>query len=71
MPVATEVRGISRHDHKMPSARPDLLQAARADVGLVGLKGMDQANLDRPAQRGIKAQSRIPAITAKATSTMT
>jgi hypothetical protein len=41
MPVAAPVRVPSRHDHHMAEAWRDLLLAARADVGLASLKGMD------------------------------
>jgi hypothetical protein len=71
MPVAPKIWGVGRHDHQMPGARPDFLQAAGTQVGLDGLKRMDQADLDGPVQRGISAQSRITAITANAMITMT
>jgi hypothetical protein len=71
MPVTPEIGRVGRHDHEMAGARPDLLEAPRAQVGLLGLKGMDQADLQRPAQRGINAHSRITAITTKAAMTMT
>jgi hypothetical protein len=71
MPVAPQIRGVGRYDHKVPGARHDLLQASGTEVGLVGLKWMDQTDLDGPVQRGIRAQSKITAITANATITMT
>jgi hypothetical protein len=69
--MAPEIRRVGRHDHEMAGAGHDLLQAARTQVGLVGLKRMDQTDLDGSVQRGIRAQSRITAITANATITMT
>jgi hypothetical protein len=71
MPVAAQIWGGSRHDHKMPGLRGDLVQAPRTQVGLFGLKGMDQTDLDGPVQRGIRAQSSNIAITTNATTTMT
>ena len=71
MPMAAQVGRVGGHDDEMPRAGPDVLEAAGAEVGLAGLKRMDEADFLRPVQRGIKAQSRIPAITAKATTTMT
>ncbi len=71
MPMAAQVGSVGGHDDEMPRARPDVLEAAGAEVGLAGLKRMDEADFLRRVQRGIKAHSRIPAITAKATTTMT
>jgi hypothetical protein len=71
MPVAAQVGRLGGHDDEMPRARPDVLEAAGAEVGLAGLKRVDEADLVRRVQRGIRAQSRIPAITAKATTTIT
>jgi hypothetical protein len=71
MPVAPEIGLVGGNDHEMPGPRPDFLHAARAQVGLVGLERVDQTDLDGSAQRGIKAQSRITAITTKAAITIT
>jgi hypothetical protein len=71
MPVAPEIGRIGGNDHEMPSPGPDLLHAAGAQVGLVGLERVDQTDLDGSAQRGINAHSRITAITRKAAITIT
>jgi hypothetical protein len=69
--MAAQVGSVGGHDDEMPRTGTDVLEAAGAEVGLAGLEGMDEADFLRPVQRGINAQSRIPAITAKATTTMT
>jgi hypothetical protein len=66
MPVTPEIRRVGRHHHEMPGPWCDLLKASRTEVGFVSLKRMDQADLDGPVQRGIRAHSRITAITTKA-----
>jgi hypothetical protein len=71
VPVPAEVGGIQRHHHHMTDAGTYLLQAAGAQVGLARLEGVNEPDLERPAQRGIRAHSRMTAITAKATATMT
>jgi hypothetical protein len=55
----------------MTGAGTDLLQTARAQVGLARLEGVNEPDLERPAQRGISAHNRITAMTAKAAATMT
>jgi hypothetical protein len=71
VPVTAEIRGVGRYHHEMAGAGCDLLKATRTDVGLVGLERVDQADLDRPVQRGIRAHSRITAITTKAATKIT
>lgn len=45
MPVPAQIRLEARHDHHMAEARPDLLLAAGAQIGLPGLKRLDPADL--------------------------
>ena len=66
--MAAEVRGVARDDDEVARASRDLLVAARADVALHGLEGMDQANLDR---HPISAHATSRATTAKHTATTT
>jgi hypothetical protein len=68
--VTPEIGRIGGNDHEVSSAGHDLLHAAGAYVGLVGLERVHQTDLDGSAQRGINAQSRITAITTKATITI-
>jgi hypothetical protein len=71
VPVAAEIWRIERHHDHMAGAGPDLLQAAGAEVGLSGLEGVNEPHLEGPAHRGIRAHSRMTAMTAKAAATMT
>ena len=46
MPVAAEVGGVEGHHHHVADPDADLLVAARAQVRLPGLVGLDPAHLD-------------------------
>lgn len=71
MPVPAQVGSADRNHHHVPGSRQYLLLAAGTQVRLVGLVGLDAANLDGVAQRGIRAHSSIPATTAAAMATNT
>lgn len=72
MPVAAQLRGLLGHDDQMADARRDVLVAARAEIRLARLIGLDAADLDRPVGHlGINAHRRSTATTAKATTTNT
>ena len=53
MPVAALIGSPSRDHHQVPQARRYLLLAARADVGLAGLIGVDDPHLDVGAGIGL------------------
>jgi hypothetical protein len=69
--VAAQIRFVHGDDGDMASAGLDPLPAARTDIRLPSLKGVDAADLDRSAQRGISAHRRMRAMTAKAATTIT
>jgi hypothetical protein len=78
VPVATEVGCLRRHDDHVADADADLLVAARAQVRLAGLVGLDAPHLDvvlggacpwRVAHLGSRAHRRSAATTAKAAAT--
>lgn len=71
MPVAAQVWLVHGDDHDVAGASLDALPATRADIRLPGLKGVDAADLDGSAQRGISAHRRIAAMTANAAMTIT
>jgi hypothetical protein len=71
VPVAAEVGGVEGHHHHVADAHADLLVAARAEIGLAGLVGLDRPDLDLVVQRGIDAHSNSTATTRKAAATKT
>ncbi len=71
VPVPAEIRRLGGNDHQVAQPRWDLLHASRAQVGLDGLEGMEVADLEWAAQRGINAHSSIIAMAASAAPTIT
>ena len=65
MPVAAQVRSVGGHDDDVTDARLDPLVAARAQVALRRLVGLDT----RDGYLGIRAHARTTAITTKAAAT--
>jgi hypothetical protein len=70
MPVPAQVGGVDGDNDYMAGAAADLLRTARAHVRLRGLKGVNAADLDGSAQRGINAHRSRAAMTAKAATTI-
>jgi hypothetical protein len=68
--VAAQIRRVDRNHHHVSGAGTDLLEAARADVGLAGPVRVNLADLDL-TQRGMRAQSRMAAMTTNAAATIT
>jgi hypothetical protein len=65
--VASKIRLVERDDHQVGQARDDVLVAARAQVLLGGLIGMDPADL----YLGIRAHRTRASVTTKAAATST
>jgi hypothetical protein len=72
--MAPEVGRVAWHHGHVADADGDLLVAARAEVGLARLVGLDGADLDvvvGRCQRGSSAHNRSRATTTKAATTNT
>jgi hypothetical protein len=70
MPVAPVLGDLERHDDEVGEADGDLLVAARAEIGLARLEGMDERNLEVVVVRyPRRAHSRSKTHTAKAAAT--
>lgn len=54
VPVSSQVGCLQWHHHNMTGAFENRLIAARADVGLEGLKWLDERHFHRQLQKGVE-----------------
>lgn len=60
MPVAAQIRSLTRHGHVMAEAGRDVAVAAGANVGLEGFVGLDPLDVHRPIETVPDSQAAGP-----------